>query len=302
MTIEADAPAKVNLTLHVTGRRPDGYHLLDSLVAFAEPGDRLRIAPAGGGDISLTIGGDAPGARALARAAPSDNLILRAARLLARADGPAGPPPGARIALEKRLPVGAGLGGGSSDAAAALRGLARLWGRALPAPSEVLALGADVPVCLLGRPARMRGIGERLDPLALPRLHLVLAHPGVGLSTARVFSALGPRANPPMPETLPRWRGAADFARWLATMRNDLAAPARAICPEIAALESALAAAPGCLLARMSGSGASCFGIFESRAAAEAAAAALSRANPAWWVRPASTLGAPPGVRGGEGA
>ncbi len=295
MTTEAIAPAKVNLALHVTGRRADGYHLLDSLVVFTACGDRLRAAPAE--NLSLRIEGDAPGARALATECErgGDNLVLRAAALLAGRASPA--PPGARIALQKRLPVGGGLGGGSADAAAALRLLSRLWGLPLPDAQELLSLGADLPACLTSRPLRMGGIGERLAPLEMPPLHLVLAHPGVPLSTPQVFAALAQRQNPPLPASPPRWRDGRDLARWLAGMRNDLEGPALGIQPQIGAIRAALAASPGCLLARMSGSGAACFGIFETAARAEAAAAQLSRAHPGWWACATKTLQAPPPVR-----
>jgi 4-diphosphocytidyl-2-C-methyl-D-erythritol kinase len=276
------APAKVNLTLHVTGRRADGYHLLDSLVVFAGVGDRVTARPAAG--LSLALSG--PRARAIP--AGDDNLVLRAARLLqgARPDLP-----GAALVLEKRLPAASGLGGGSSDAAAALRALARLWGAGPVAPAMALTLGADVPVCIAARPVRMRGIGEALLPCpALPPLWLVLANPGVETPTAAVFAALERRDNPPMPDPLPEWRDAATLASWLAGQRNDLEAPARALCPVVGDVLAALAAQPGCLLARMSGSGATCFGVFAASAAAGAAEERLAAAEPGWWVAAAPVL------------
>lgn len=276
MAVEAFAPAKVNLTLHVTGRRADGYHLLDSLVVFAAVGDRLRLVPAA--ELGLSLAG--PMAAGLT--AGPDNLVLRAARLFP-------PGRGARITLDKRLPVAAGIGGGSSDAAAALRGLSRLWDAALPGPAEVLSLGADVPVCLRARPVRMSGVGEVLAPVAgLPQATLVLVNPGIAVATADVFRGLIRRDNPPMPTALPRLADAAALAGWLARQRNDLEGPARALAPAIGSALAALAAQPGCLLARMSGSGATCFGLFAGPEAAAAAARALAR--PGWWVAEAPLL------------
>jgi 4-diphosphocytidyl-2-C-methyl-D-erythritol kinase len=276
------APAKVNLALHVTGRRGDGYHLLDSLAVFAGVGDRVAAAPAGG----LTLCVTGPGAGALAGALDDegDNLVLRAARFLA-------PGRGAAITLEKRLPVASGIGGGSSDAAAALRVLARLWGVALPAPAETAALGADVPVCLDPRPRRMGGIGEALGEVpALPPVWLVLANPGVAVPTGPVFQGLARRDSPPLPEMPKDWGGAAGLALWLRGTRNDLEAPAAAIAPAIGAARAALEAQAGCLVARMSGSGATVFGLFAQEAAATAAAAAIRRAEPGWWVAAAAVL------------
>lgn len=263
MTVEAFAPAKINLTLHVTGRRADGYHLLDSLVVFADAGDRLRLDP--DGELSLTVTGP------MAAGVPSDggNLILKAAQL-------AGAQRGA-FTLEKNLPAAAGIGGGSSDAAAALRALG-----AADADADALSLGADVPVCLLARAARMTGIGEGLQPLdGLPELPAVLVNPRLEISTPAVFKALARRDNPPMGD-IPAGLALPEFCRWLAAQRNDLEAPARALQPEIAEVLTALS---GAVLARMSGSGATCFGIYPSRAAAEAAAAQLSAEHPGWWVQ-----------------
>lgn len=267
------APAKINLSLHVTGRRADGYHLLDSLVIFADIGDRVHLAPAPALLLSVT------GPRAAGVPGDARNLVWKAAALMgAEARGVA-------ITLEKHLPAAAGIGGGSSDAAATLRGLARLWGVALPPAAEVLALGADVPVCLAPGPLRMRGIGAEVTPApALPKLGLVLVNPGVEVPTAAVFAALARRDGPPMPEALPNWPDAPALAAWLASQRNDLEPPARALAPEIGATLAALAQTPGCLLARMSGSGATCFGLYASRAAAERAARALSQVQPGWWV------------------
>lgn len=268
--IEA-APAKINLCLHVTGQRPDGYHLLDSLVAFADVGDviEVRAAPT----LSLRVIG--PQARDLP--VGEDNLVLQAARAFA---GTAG----AAITLTKNLPVASGIGGGSADAAATLRALARLWSVPLPDADRVLQLGADVPACLAGRAQRMQGIGERLTGApGLPEAYLVLVNPGVAVATPAVFKALPCKNNPAMPE-LPVFAKAKALAQWLAAQRNDLEAPAMALAPAIGAVKQALAAAPGCLLARMSGSGATCFGLFADQAQAQSARAAIAAAQPGWWV------------------
>lgn len=180
------------------------------------------------------------------------------------------------------LPVASGIGGGSADAAAVLRAMARM-GRPLPEPSAVLALGADVPVCLAGHAVRMEGVGEVLTPVALPDAWLVLANPGVAVSTPQVFRALARRDNPPM-QPLPVLRDAAGLAAWLAGQRNDLEPPATVLAPVIAKVGAALASRPGCLLARMSGSGATCFGLFHDGESAAAARDALAADHPEWWV------------------
>ncbi len=268
------AAAKVNLFLRVTGRRPDGYHLLDSLVVFAGVGDDLNAAPAG----SLGLRVEGPEAGALA--AEPDNLVLRAARALAAR---AGIEPRAALTLGKRLPVASGIGGGSADAAAALRALDLLWGLGLSGAALrgiAATLGADVPVCLAGRPARMQGIGELLGPApGLPRFGLLLANPRLALATPAVFRARAPGFRPPA-EAPDGFGDAAALADWLRPLGNDLEAPAIALCPPVAEVLAAIAARPGCLLARMSGSGATCFGLFPTPAEAAAAAAQLP---PAWW-------------------
>lgn len=271
MATEAFAPAKINLTLHVTGRRADGYHLLDSLVAFADLGDRITAEHAE----SLTLQITGPFAPVLAP--DPQNLVLRAAGLFA-ADR------GAAITLDKHLPVASGIGGGSADAAATLVALSRLWG--LPIPARVVSLGADVPACLDGRSLRMSGVGEVIEPLAslLPPAAVVLANPGVAVPTPAVFSALDRHDHPPMPRELPRLRDLAELAAFLGMMRNDLEKPAQGIAPVIAAVRQALSAQPGCRIARMSGSGATCFGLFDDPLSASAAAQSLRRAHPAWWV------------------
>ena len=270
--IEERAPAKVNLYLRVTGRRADGYHLLDSLAVFGPAADVLAAAPAD----NLTLELRGPFAGALA--GDPDNLVLRAARLLAEA---AGVEPRARLVLDKRLPVASGIGGGSADAAAALRLLGRLWD--VPVPGDLAQrLGADVPVCLAARPARMEGIGERLGPAPrLPACGLLLANPGVAVSTPAVFRArageFSPRAA--LPEG---WASAEAMAAGLAPLGNDLETAAVAIAPEIGHTLAWLRARPGCLLARMSGSGATCFAVFADGAAAEAGE---RDAPPGWWAR-----------------
>ena len=279
------ARAKVNLDLRVLGRRADGYHELESLVAFAGLGDTLTLEP--GAPVALAISG--PSAAGLE--ADDGNLVLRAARALEKAR------PGlqlGRFHLVKRLPVAAGIGGGSADAAAALRLLARLNGIALGDPvllSVAAQVGADVPVCLASRARLMAGIGERLGPvLRLPPLFAVLVNPGVAVETAAVFRALGLSHGQKLAE--PRGEGehglgpAGDFLPRLIRSGNDLAAPARRVTSEIDEVIAGLEALPGCRLARMSGSGATCFALFDDRAASAEAAKTLARARPGWWVKP----------------
>lgn len=269
--IDALARAKVNLALHVTGRRADGYHLLDSLVAFAGVGDRLTATTAP--DLTLEVTG--PEADALRDEA--DNLVLRAARLMGGT---------AALRLEKVLPVASGIGGGSADAAAALRAMAALTGAPLPLASDVLTLGADVPVCLNGSSVRMGGVGERLDPVILPKGWLVLANPRVPVPTGDVFHGLAGFGDG-LPD-IPAFGTVMDLARWLRATRNDLEAPAMALAPVIADVRDALAATSGCLIARMSGSGATCWGLFAGQGEAETAARALPRD---WWTAAAPMEG-----------
>ena len=272
MTILEAAPAKLNLALHVTGQRADGYHLLDSLVVFAAVGDAVQLDP---GALSLRIDGQFG-----AGLSATDNLCLDAARLVGR---------DAAITLTKNLPVASGIGGGSADAAAVLRGLARM-GAALPDHPE--KLGADVPVCIASTPMRMRGVGEVLDPLPpLPDLHLVLVNPGVGIATPSIFKALAHKDNPPLPPMPDRFDldGLVDYLR---ACRNDLQAPAISLCPAVAEVLAALEA-EGALLARMSGSGATCFGIFADASAAGLAAYRIGTASDGWWIT-ATGLAAPP--------
>ncbi|MGE0256671.1 MAG: 4-(cytidine 5'-diphospho)-2-C-methyl-D-erythritol kinase [Alphaproteobacteria bacterium] len=292
-SLAVTAPAKLNLYLHVVGRRADGYHLLDSLVAFATLGDRLQARPAR--RLSLARGGpfagDLPG--------DADDLVSRAVHAAARHVGRA---PALTLRLEKRLPVAAGIGGGSADAAAALRLAARLWRRDARDLAGIAAtLGADVPMCLAGRTAYAGGAGEVLDAApALPPAPVVLVNPGVALPTARVFArhaASGHAGH----------GGAARFAgpvgdvhalaRLLARRGNDLEPAATALVPAIADVLTALKARDGCLLARMSGSGATCFGLFADRHSAAAAARAIAAAAPGWWVRATRLARAPSRVR-----
>ncbi|NIA71615.1 4-(cytidine 5'-diphospho)-2-C-methyl-D-erythritol kinase [Pelagibius litoralis] len=269
--------AKINLTLQVTGRRDDGYHALSSLVVFAEHGDVLRFQESD--VLNLTI--DGPFAAGLSAAA--DNLVLRAAEGFSAL---AGRPLNVAVTLIKNLPVAAGIGGGSADAAAVLRGLCSLTGLSPDDPSLLdlaLQLGADVPVCLAARTVVMSGIGEVLRPVvAFPALALVLVNPGVPLSTAAVFKARQPafsRADEQLPP--PDFDTLLD---WLGERPNDLEEAARRLSPVVPRVLDSLAATPGCRLARMSGSGATCFAIYENHADAESAALALRGAEPGWWV------------------
>jgi 4-diphosphocytidyl-2-C-methyl-D-erythritol kinase len=274
----ATARAKINLFLHVVGRRPDGYHLLDMLVVFAEIGDEIRVMPAG--DLSLVI--DGPFGAGLS--AGSDNLVLRAAAGLRRL---AGTTQGARISLTKNLPLASGIGGGSADAAATLVALMRLW-QVAPDRRELFdlaaALGADVPVCLDGRASLVSGIGEIIEPLPpLPETWLLLVNPRVETPTPAVFRAragafsarAGWSAQP---------RDARELAAALATRGNDLAEPATRLAPVVGDVLATLAATPDCLLARLSGSGATCFGLYASEAAAICARDDVLRQRPQWWA------------------
>jgi 4-diphosphocytidyl-2-C-methyl-D-erythritol kinase len=272
------APAKINLYLHVVGRRPDGYHLLDSLIVFAEAGDAVQAAPAA--DLSLAI--DGPFAGKLA--ADEDNLVLRAARGLRELVGAKA---GARLTLTKNLPVASGIGGGSADAAATLRALAALW-NVTPdrAALEALALklGADVPVCLDSKPSFIGGIGEEIAPAgALPPMHMMLVNPGIATPTPAVFRARTAGFSQPA-----RWiappTDAHALAEALKLRRNDLSDPAIIVTPVIRDVLASIAGTKDCLLARLSGSGATCFGLYATRDAAEAARQRIAAAHPAWWA------------------
>jgi 4-diphosphocytidyl-2-C-methyl-D-erythritol kinase len=272
------APAKLNLYLHVVGRRADGYHLLDSLVAFAFPADEVvaEAAP----ELSLALHG--PFAAALADA-PRDNLVWRAAERLA---AQAGRPAAAALTLIKNLPVASGIGGGSSDAAAALKALAALW-RLDPASTNLAAiaatLGADVPVCLDARAAWLGGAGESVEPAAaLPAVSALLVNPGIALPTRAVFKLRQGAFSVPARFAMPG--DAVGLARLLRARRNDLTAAAVSLVPAISEVLDRLAALEGALLARMSGSGATCFALFAAAEAAAAAATRLRAEEPAWWV------------------
>jgi len=282
------APAKINLYLHVLGRRDDGFHLLDSLVAFAGIEDTVRVGPGDG--ISLDI--DGPYAAELANA--PDNLVLQAARALSKL---AGGGRGAHLSLSKRLPLAAGIGGGSADAAATLKGLIRLW-NIQPGAGALhelaVALGADVPVCLAGLAAFIGGIGDELTVApALPMGSVVLVNPGVQLSTPAVFKGY---ATQEKPETRPgpfeyNPKDLTELVAILKVRGNDLAPAALKMAPVIGNVLAALEGCSGALMARMSGSGATCFALFDNPGDAAAAAIELARDHPDWWVRAGSLEG-----------
>ncbi|MCA1391747.1 4-(cytidine 5'-diphospho)-2-C-methyl-D-erythritol kinase [Bradyrhizobium sp. IC3123] len=284
--------AKVNLSLRVVGRRADGYHDLESVVAFADCADRLTLEP--GGELKLTT----TGPLAAACGDTADNLVLKAAKLLAEAI------PGLQLgafALDKVLPVAAGIGGGSADAAAALRLLARLNDLSLDDPriqKVALATGADVPVCLLSRACDMTGVGEQLLPLAMPSMPCVMVNPRMPVATKDVFQALGLRNGELLVGVTdviraPAWPGEgasiSDWVEVLETVANDLEAPALRIEPVIGEVLDALRDSAGVKLARMSGSGATCFAIYGASEEAHAAAETIRRDHPGWWVH-AGTL------------
>jgi len=286
------APAKINLFLHVGDKRADGYHDLVSLIAFADTGDWLEVRDAKRQSLSIT----GPFADALKD--ETDNLVLKAARALdvwAEERGHKTSP--VELILEKNLPIAAGIGGGSSDAAAVLHLLAEHW--SLPIPIDELesigkAMGADVPVCLRGCPTLVSGMGEILSPAPeLPAFSLVLVNPGIEVPTKRIFNTISVRSGTVPPPFPPRFESARTFAMFLDGLFNDLAAPAKAIAPVIMSAEGALVATEGCLIARMSGSGATCVGLYEKDEDAVAAAAKIGQANPSWWVKAARTFVSP---------
>lgn len=283
-TASASAPAKINLTLHVTGQRDDGYHLLESLVVFADVADQLSAITAP--DLRLTVSGP------FSQGVPTDdsNLVLRAAQALRSVRNVQA---GAHITLEKHLPNQAGIGGGSADAAAALSMLAELW-QVQPLPAiapEVLALGADVPVCMrTPAPTRMSGVGEILSPVAkLPTCALVLVKPQTVVPTGAVFQGLASKTNPRM-DTVPEGLDFEGFVAWLNTQRNDLLAPARLVAPDIDAALTKLNAMPAVKAVGMSGSGATCFGLVASMADARQVARVIQVSEMSWWVAPAAVL------------
>lgn len=281
--ITRDARAKLNLYLRVVGRREDGYHLLDSLVAFCDLADTITVAPAG--DLTLTI--DGPLSGALAGESVQNNLVLRAGRALA---GRASIAPKAAIRLTKRIPVAAGLGGGSADAAATLLALIDLWRVAMPQEELfdlAASLGADVPMCLAGRAAQVSGVGERVaQAAALPHAAVVLANPGEMLPTPAVFAARVGAASPysvaSSLDVAPS--DVATLGRLLEERGNDLTSAARLLVPEIADVLGALSATRGCRVAQMSGSGATCFALYDDADAAEVARAVIARDHAAWWT------------------
>ncbi|KIC46505.1 4-diphosphocytidyl-2C-methyl-D-erythritol kinase [Ruegeria sp. ANG-S4] len=268
MTVKAFAPAKINLTLHVTGQRSDGYHLLDSLVVFADVGDSVTLTP--GPELSMDVVGE------LAAGVPADhrNLVWKAAKAV----GWTG-----HIELEKALPHGGGVGGGSADAAAALTALSA---QGVPIPQDVpLSLGADVPVCISAKSTRMQGIGDALTPVPLPHLPVVLVNPGVSVPTQSVFAALSARDNTPMPDVIPDLATPQVCAQWLRNQRNDLENPALQCAPEIAGVLDELEQTSSALLARMSGSGSTCFALYPTMKDAHLAAYDIGAAHPDWWCR-----------------
>lgn len=268
MATKAFAPAKINLTLHVTGQRADGYHLLDSLVAFADVGDHLEFMP--GPDLSISVTGEH------AAGVPTDagNLVWKAAEAVGWSGS---------IALDKVLPHGGGIGGGSSDAAAMLR---HVQDQGIDIPSDLPdLLGADIPVCMMAKAARMRGIGEQVAGMNLPELPALLVNPGIEVPTGSVFKALGTRQNPKMSDSIPAFEGVVACAEWLLVQRNDLESPAIGIAPEIGRVLDELAGTRDVLLARMSGSGSTCFALYRSMKAAHFAAYEIGAAHPDWWCR-----------------
>lgn len=281
------APAKINLTLAVKGRRADGFHELQSLVAFADCGDVLT------GKTASSMSLDVTGPFAPALVGEKNNLVVKAVQLLI---DHLGIKQAVCLVLEKNLPVASGIGGGSADAAAALRLVRALSGCAVePHAMAALALciGADVPVCLEAAPAFMWGKGElmmRLD--IVPQFWFVLVNPGIAVSTAQVFAALGAPSliDKELAPHLPSWASLDQFVDWLEGHGNDLEKPALSFAPVIAEVIASLDNTQGCRLARMSGSGATCFGVYGDEAAARAAETAVHSAHPEWWVMAARRL------------
>jgi 4-diphosphocytidyl-2-C-methyl-D-erythritol kinase len=283
--------AKVNLALHVLGRRTDGYHQIESLVVFADFADVVSSKPSDDGRMRLSVRG--PFAETLTQGTPpADNLAIRAAAELMRMAGKRQPPP-ARLTLTKRIPIAAGLGGGSADAAATIRLLNREWKLGLTEPELQrlsVRLGADVAMCLASRPLVARGIGEQITPVVgMPPLPIVLAHPGVAVATRDVFTALSHGERTPLPPLPAKFATLLEVIFWLRQARNDLAEPAAAVNKAAGSAAKVLMRDPDCLFARMSGSGAAAFGIFVTLDAAERAAARIRDARPAWFVTAAMT-------------
>jgi len=283
------AYAKINLALHVLGRRTDGYHQIETLVTFADFADVVHAAPSTDGRMHLTVKGPFAGVLSEGTSAGS-NLVIRAASELTQLAKQAPP---LRLTLNKRIPVASGLGGGSADAAATLRLLARQW--KLTIGEAELArigerLGADVPMCLQSRPLIARGIGEKITPLpGLPALPIVIAQPSVAIRTAEVFARLAHGERTPLPPLPPKFGTVYDVIFWLRQARNDLSEPATLVSKAAGAAAKAIGRDSECLFARMSGSGAAAFGIFVSLEAAERAAERLKQLKPAWFVSAAMT-------------
>lgn len=264
------APAKINLTLHVTGQREDGYHLLDSLVCFPSIGDELSFEAAAETTLNIIGAPELP--------CDDDNLILKAAKLFI-------PDTPQAITLDKRLPIASGIGGGSADAAAVIRAAERLKAD-MPPLEAAQTLGADVTVCIASQPAVMSGIGEIVAPIAKwpSGGYILLVNPRVPVSTPAIFKTLTNKSNPPMPVEHPRFNTLEILVKFVADQRNDLQGPAIAQQPIIADVLDAIRATPRCLFARMSGSGATCFGIYETHEEVLKAAAEIGSNYPAWWV------------------
>lgn len=270
-TVRVAAPAKVNLALHVTGQRQDGYHLIDSLVAFAPVHDRLAIRSGPSLELAVT------GPEAATVPTGMQNLALQAAYFVAGDTG-------SSLLLEKFLPVAAGIGGGSADAAAVLRGLAP-QGKDLPAIARnAIALGADLPMCLACKPCHVGGIGEEITFVDLPTLPALLVNPRTPVSTASVFARLARSDNPKMPGNLPSARDVPGVVQWLSEQRNDLEPAALEEAPVIADVLAMLRTSPGCGLARVSGSGATCFGLFDDEQLAREAEVRIAALQPDWWL------------------
>ncbi|MCL6706115.1 4-(cytidine 5'-diphospho)-2-C-methyl-D-erythritol kinase [Pseudomonas sp. R2.Fl] len=290
-SIVVTAPAKINLALHVTGQRDDGYHLLDMIVTFAGVGDVLSISTSDQDGFQLQ--GRFGASLSSSGEGHDGNLVLRARDRLRQALGARGiPAPPVAITLQKNLPIASGIGGGSADAAATLKGLLALWNATLPEAKLMdlaLSLGADVPMCLAGWPLRATGIGENVERLAdMPGLPMVLGNPLKGVSTPDIFRRLTRKTNPPVIGLPSAPASKEDWLAFLAGQRNDLEPPARALLPEIAEL-SGLLTATGARLVRMSGSGATCFGLYDDFAAARNAEARLLRERPDWYFAATET-------------
>jgi len=270
--ISVTAHAKVNLTLHVIGQLPNGYHNLQSLVGLTDFGDQIYLSPASGFDFQVT--------GPFSQGIPLDdrNLVVRAAQFMAKKYSRELE---CKVVLEKNLPMASGIGGGSSDAAAVMKALSQYWSVPLPTVDELMALGADIPVCMSSGLTLMEGAGEQVTPLAPPPAWgLLLINPNVGVSTPAVFNALSRKNNPQMEKVTEHCR---DIG-WLCNQRNDLEPPAVAMVPEVAAVLDAISTTPHCKVARMSGSGATCFGVFADVNAAQTAAETLKHRHPNWWV------------------